>query len=226
MEHRYTSRPKKWSYKASSDAVTPTRTASSFAKHPHFNNPRQQEQINSLVRSARPGQIYLVAGNGRSIWPHAQMIADALGILGPLRIILGGNRYTLDYLPVLLGRRVIDIYAILNQIKVSRAETCYQMLDALKNTPADSTPLIVMELLSSFYDQNLSNEEVAGVLQSCVVALIHLSQTTPIILTADPDHRRPQLIDQLYQLADGVVEMVPNDEPEDEAQPYLLDLAG
>ncbi len=204
MEHRY-----------------PTRFPN---KHTLVNNPRQLEQINRLARSARPGQIYLVAGNGRSIWPHAQMIADVLGILGPLRIILGGNHYTLDHLPVLLGRRVIDIYTILNQIKVSRAETCYQMLDALKNTPSDKTPLIVMELLSSFYDQNLSNEEVAGVLQSCVVALIHLSQTTPIIITADPDARRPQLVEQLYQLADGVVEMVPNDEPKNEAQPNLFDL--
>jgi hypothetical protein len=195
-------------------------------KHPLVNDPAQMQQINNLVRSARPGQIYLIAGNGRSIWPHTQMIADVLGTLGPLRIILGGNRYTLEYLPVLLGRRVIDIYTILNQIKVSRAETCYQMLDALKRNPADKTPLIVMELLSSFYDQNLSNEEVAGVLQSCVVALIHLSQTTPIILTADPDARRPQLIEQLYKLADGIVEMVPNEEPKVEAQPNLFDLVG
>lgn len=193
-------------------------------KHSFLNSPRQLEQINSLVRSARPGQIYLIAGNGRSTWPHTQMIADVLGILGPLRIILGGNRYTLDYLPILLGRRVIDIYTILHQIKVSRAETCYQMLDALKRTPADEAPLIVMELLSSFYDQNLSSEEVAGVLQSCVVALIHLSKTTPIIITADPDARRPELIDTLYKLADGIVEMIPNNEQKEIPQPNLFDL--
>jgi hypothetical protein len=204
MEHRY-----------------PTRFPKS---HPLVNNPIQMQQVRSLVRSARPGQIYLVAGNGRSIWPHTQMIADVLGILGPLRIILGGNRYKLDYLPVLLGRRVIDIYTILNQIKVSRAETCYQMLDALQKTPGDSTPLIVMELLSSFYDENLSSEEVTGVLNSCVAAIIRLSKSTPIIITADPDTRRPHLIDLLYKLADGVVEMVPNDEPKDKAQPNLFNL--
>lgn len=202
MEHRY-----------------PTRFPKS---HLLVNNPGQMQQVNSLVRSARPGQIYLIAGNGRSIWPHTQMVADVLGILGPLHIILGGNRYTLDYLPVLLGRRVIDIYTILNQIKVSRAETCYQMLDALKKTPAGNTPLIVMELLSSFYDENLSNEEVTGVLNSCVAALIRLSKNTPIIITADPDDRRPELIALLYNLADAVVEMAPNTKPENDLQPDLF----
>ncbi|MEX1071124.1 MAG: hypothetical protein WEC37_00715 [Anaerolineales bacterium] len=150
------------------------------------------------------------------------MVADVLGILGPLRIILGGNRYTLDYLPILLGRRVIDIYAVLHQIKVSRAETCYQMIDALQKTPPGGTPLIVMELLNSFYDENLSNEEVTGVLNSCVAALIRLSKTTPIIITADPDERRPELIDLLYKLADAVVEMVPNTEPKKDLQPNLF----
>jgi hypothetical protein len=166
-------------------------------------------RIRSFFDSPQPSKILLIVGNGKTVWPDSQRIADALGMEGALRLILGSNRYSLNYLPVQVASRQIDIYKVLNQIQVSRAETCYQMLDVLETTQASQTPLMIVELLSTFYDVNLSDKEVDGILSRCLVE-IHRLGRGPLLITADNDARRPGLMEKLLNSADFLLEMVPD----------------
>lgn len=190
--------------------------------HPLSTTNSELQHIRKLAQLANPGEIYLMVGHQRSVWPATQVIADFLALLGPLRIVLGANRYTLDYLPLMLSNRVTEIYGILERIQISRAETCYQMLDALQKTPAGTEPLLVMEMLDSFYDENLSLAEVKGILARCISTLKQLSQWAPIFISADPDRERPELIQMLVQTATRIMRIQPNIKVDPAAQLMLL----
>lgn len=191
--------------------------------HPLVSTDQEEYQrVLSLARLSHAGEIYLIAGHQRSVWPATQVIADFLALLGPLRIILGGNRYTLEYLPMMLSSRVTDIYGVLDHIHISRAETCYQMLDALQRTQPSQEPLLVMEMLDSFYDENLSDSEVKGLLARCISRVRQLSQAAPVFLSADPDRERPELIQMLLLAATQTMRIQPNIKVDPAAQLLLL----
>jgi hypothetical protein len=190
--------------------------------HPLISTTSELQQVRDLAQFSQPGEIHLIAGQQRSVWPATQVIADFLVLLGPLRIILGGNRYTLQYLPLMLSNRVVDIYSVIESIHVSRAETCYQMLDALQKTPSIKEPLLMMEMLDPFYDENLSNSEVKGLLARCIAILHRVSKIAPVFISADPDKERPELIKMLFAAATQTLRLHPNIKVEPASQLMLL----
>ncbi len=178
--------------------------------HPLISTNSELQRVRDLAQFSQRGEIYLIAGQQRSVWPATQVIADFLALLGPLRIILGGNRYTVQYLPLMLSNRVIDIYGVIENIHISRAETCYQMLDALKKTHPSKEPLLMMEMLAPFYDENLSSGEVKGLLSRCVAILKQISLAAPVFISADPDDERPELIKMLFASATQTMRIHPD----------------
>ncbi len=190
--------------------------------HPLISTNSELQRVRDLAQFSQRGEIYLIAGQQRSVWPATQVIADFLALLGPLRIILGGNRYTLQYLPLMLSNRVIDIYGVIENIHISRAETCYQMLDALQKTHPSKEPLLMMEMLDPFYDENLSNNEVQGILARCISILQRLNQAAPVFISADPDKERPELIKMLFAVATQTMRLHPNIKIDPASQLMLL----
>jgi hypothetical protein len=190
-------------------------------------NPQLLRQTNindvlGLPPLARPGQIYLITGHSSLIRPVAQELLHRFAILGELRVILGGNRFSLERLPLLLGDDIARLPEVLNGVKISRGETCYQLLDALKQTETSQIPLIVMDMLDSFYDEDLTEREVERVLADSLAHVQRLSKKAPLLLSASANPGREQLLDTLRDTAEYSIELKPENNGQAVAQLDLL----
>jgi len=101
----------------------------------------------------QPHSLTVFCGSGRSE-PVAQVMAE-LALRGPLTILDGGNRFPAYHLIRLIRGRTPDPSAVLQHTFVRRAFTCYQMLVLLEGTPALSQPYILLDLLATFYDEQV-----------------------------------------------------------------------
>ena len=101
-----------------------------------------------------------------------------LGERCSLRVLDGGNRFNAYTVArAARGRQEApsrDIRGILNRITVSRAFTCYQVLSLLESTPAIQSPFVVLDLLSTFYDESVQTGERKRLLRSCIAHLERL----------------------------------------------------
>jgi len=118
--------------------------------------------------------------------PHAAgdamlALAARLARRGPLQVLDGGNRFNAYGVARALRSLSGDGLTVsLGRIYVARAFTCYQMAALLEQTAPGAIPLMVIDLLDTFYDQSVSLFERRRLLAGCVERLRLLSQGTEI----------------------------------------------
>lgn len=156
-----------------------------------------------------PGNLLLVVA------PHAggeimlELIAR-LACQGALRLVDGGNRFDVYRCNLAvaraLGGRTAALPAVLERIHLARAFTCYQMEALLKETPAEPIPTLVLDLLSTFYDESVSTDESLRLLQACLLHLQRLNRLAPVAVSARPGplDSRPELLATLQACAGQV----------------------
>ncbi len=110
------------------------------------------------------------------------------------------------------GGRTAELPAVLERIRLSRAFTCYQLVALLKGTPAEPVPTLVLDLLSTFYDENVSTEESLRLLQECVAHLRRLNRLAPVAVSIrpGPPESRPELLNTMLEAASQVWTLEPH----------------
>jgi len=121
-----------------------------------------------------------------------------LALNGGLRLLVCGNRLPFYDIAYELARRVGQEYEriLKEEISFSRAETCIQLVDFLSEMDAQTTPLLVSDLLSRFYAE--ADRHVDQLFFACQVELQRLSRTCPVFVSANP---KPPLERLAYVLA-------------------------
>ena len=123
--------------------------------------------------------------------PHAAgavmlELAARLSLNGRLRVLDGGNRFNIFPVARTIRRYTAELNGALARIQLSRAFTCYQMAAMLAEAPADELPTLVVDLLSTFYDDNVSLAESQRLLEDCLPHLKRLSQGAPLVVSVKP----------------------------------------
>lgn len=126
------------------------------------------------------------------------------------RVYDGGNRFD-GYFVARLARRLTPLpEGVLGKIRLSRAFTCFQLAQLIENTEAAAQgshpPLIVLDLLSTFYDESVPLRDSERLLATTVSHLRRLAASRPVIVGA----REPRalvkdrwvLLDRLQVAAD------------------------
>jgi hypothetical protein len=95
------------------------------------------------------------------IAPHAGMplmveTAARLALNGSVRVLDGGNRFNVYPVAQAVRRITPRLEETLSHISLSRAFTCYQMLTLLEETTAQPVATLVLDLLSTFLDENVT----------------------------------------------------------------------
>jgi hypothetical protein len=175
--------------------------------------------VRNLATQAHEGAIYLLLGEPRSLFQATQELIDRCALRGPLRVVVGGNRISFDHLPLILGDQAADFYEIVDRILVSRAETCFQMFDVLRALEPDSRPLVITDMLNSFYEEDIPMSEVSPLLKDCIARIKEISQYGPVLISASGDTQRAQLMQMLEGAADSRLYFQPA-ENEAAAQQY------
>ena len=149
------------------------------------------------------------------IAPHAGRsfmleLAARLAVLGPLRVLDGGNQFNAYPVARSIRRYTPDLTHALQDILMARAFTCYQMAALIADSPAGAAPTLVFDLLATFYDENVSLYESQRLLSTCLARLQRLGQAGPVIVGARPPlpacQDRQVLLDRLRKSAAQVWE--------------------
>jgi hypothetical protein len=130
-----------------------------------------------------------------------------LALRAPLRVLDGGNCFPAYPVAREIRRQTPDLDATLERIQVARAFTCYQALALLEETPANSTQVLILSLLSTFYDESVRIAERKRLLNRCTQEIRRLCRQAPVgvivpLRPAQPND--PDLLQILERLADGV----------------------
>jgi hypothetical protein len=145
-----------------------------------------------------PGHLWLVLARHAARQPMLDMAAR-LAQRGVLRVLDGGNSFNAYIVARNLGRMVgggVALENALRRIHVARAFTCYQVLTLLSETPAAPYPTLVLDLLATFYDENVELYESQRLLEKCAQHLLRLSRLAPVVVSARALRSRSSMQDR------------------------------
>lgn len=132
-------------------------------------------------------QVYLIVG-GQAAAARLLDMAAHLALRGPLLLLDCGNRANPLPLVRALRRLTQDPVQALNRIHMARAFTCYQVVTLLEQTgfaPCPQ-PVLLFDLLASFYDESVLYAEGCRLLEQCLRCLQHLSRAAPVVISSRP----------------------------------------
>jgi hypothetical protein len=127
----------------------------------------------------KTGKISLVVAPKTVIHSLMSMLA-VLALRGRVIVVDGGNCFDAYSLARALRRRTHQIQPALKAVQLSRAFTCYQMVAMLAELPVDGTPVIVLDLLSTFLDENVNFSKRQRLLDSSLNLLRQISEGAPV----------------------------------------------
>jgi hypothetical protein len=159
----------------------------------------------------RTGKISLVIAPRGVIHSLMSMLAN-LALRGSVIVIDGGNCFDAYTLARALRRHTHQIQPALKAIQLSRAFTCYQMAAMLAELPLDSTPVLVLDLLATFLDENLHFSKRQHLLENSLNLLRGISEGAPVAIwaRANPtaeEGEYQQLLTPLLETAQDVWEL-------------------
>lgn len=127
-----------------------------------------------------------------------------LALRSPVRVLDGGNRFDAYGISRSLRRKTPHLKSALERIQVRRAFTCYQVISLLSEVPLSTLPTLVLDLLTTFYDESVDLPERLRLLKLCLEQLRRLSRHAPVITTTTPrpDQQQDELLEQLEECAD------------------------
>ena len=136
------------------------------------------------------------------------VLTAELALHSAVTVLDGGNRFPAYQTVRMLRRMTLDIVPAVKRIFVRRAFTCHQMLELLESTPTLSQPCIVIDLLASFYDENVPLPEVNRLLDRSLVQLDRLKLAAPIVVTlGQPQMERLCMHEKVRSHGDQVIDI-------------------
>ncbi len=160
-----------------------------------------------------PGS-YGVVSAPRSAMRLLLGLAARLALAGTLRVLDCGNCFNVYTVTQALHQHTMDTTAALKRISVARAFTCYQVTALLESTPQDSTPTLVLDLLSTFYDESVSLGERRRLLDRNVTALRRLSREGSVLVSIHPGGAQAQACSGLVEAVEEAAGQVWRIEPQ------------
>jgi hypothetical protein len=100
------------------------------------------------------------------------LAAARLAERGPLRVLDCGRQFDAS----VVARAARGHSGTIDRIHIQRAFICYEVARLLQQTPADQTPVLVLDMLSTFYDENVRLHTRRFLLESTLLQLKRLSR--------------------------------------------------
>jgi hypothetical protein len=159
-------------------------------------------------------QLFIVVGGRPAVTRMLDLVAR-LASIGQLTVLDGGNHINVYPLARELHRISHDPVKALQNIHLARGFTCFQMVTLIEETAGEihpGEPVIVLDLLSTFYDENVRFDESCRLFEKCLQSLSKISQISPVIVTLKPPpqdfQERQVFVDRFCQAAFQVWELV------------------
>jgi hypothetical protein len=155
----------------------------------------------------KPNNLIVLCAHSAAKEQIATLIAE-LALCSAVTVLDGGNCFAAYQIVRMLRLRTADLVTAANHIFLRRAFTCHQMLTLLESTPALHQPYIVLDLLASFYDDNVPVAEVSRLLDRCLAQLDRLRLEAPVVVSLGASHPARQfLFERVCSCGDQTIEM-------------------
>jgi len=156
-----------------------------------------------LFPALRKDRLIVVSSHNAAREEIAVLSAE-LALRGSVTVLDGSNCFPFYRFARLIRAKTFEGAIAVRRLFIRRAFTCYQMLELLSSTPALDQPYLVLDLLATFYDEQIPEREVRRLLDACLVQLDRLSMTGPVMISLSPPRlpERASLVEQIYQSAD------------------------
>ena len=120
--------------------------------------------------------------------PEMLALAARLALHGSLRVLDAGNRFNAYRVALAIrGLTASDPAPWLQRIAIARAFTCHQGAALLAQTsPQPAVPVLVIDLLDTFYDESAPLSERRRLLGECLAHLRSLSRLAPVVASLRP----------------------------------------
>jgi hypothetical protein len=160
----------------------------------------------NTLPALKTGKLIAIYTQDAACTETMTLIAE-LGLRGAVTILDGGNRYKPYQVAMQLRRETVDVSRFASRIFSRRAFTCYEMNTLLGSTPSLNHPCLILDLLSTFYDDHVPIHEADRLLKSCLGQFQRLVLSGPVVLTLAPPlvEERAFLLEQVCRQADEVM---------------------
>ena len=135
-----------------------------------------------ILPALYPGSLVVVFARHAAKDEISHIIAK-LALQGSVTVLDGGNRFQAYQIAHLLRKHTTNVDPISQHLFIRRAFTCYQMLALLEDTPATRQPYLILDLLSTFYDEHVKPHEAHRLLEACLNQINRLCQFAPMAIT-------------------------------------------
>jgi len=140
-----------------------------------------------IIPAASPGELILLEAPRTALKQALLPLVARLAPGSALRILDCGNCFNVYVVARELRRHTTGVQEALERIHVSRAFACYQAAALLAETTAEmlsgTLPTIVLDLLSTFADENVGEAERRRLLAGCVHHLLRLKHGAAVTVS-------------------------------------------
>lgn len=153
-----------------------------------------------------PQQLHLVLAPHHAQRQMMTMLAARLAHMGRVRLVDAGNCFDGYGLARQLRQLTPRWQEALERVSVARAFTCYQVETLLSESISDSSPVLVLNLLDTFYDENVNLRERLRLLKVSLGEIRRLHRTASVaVSTCHPTPDQPvELLEMLTRAAGQV----------------------
>ncbi len=150
-----------------------------------------------------PQQLHLVLAPHRTLRQLMTLLAARLALTGKVRLVDAGNCFDGYGLARQLRQQTPRWQEALERVSVARAFTCYQVETLLTESVSDFSPVLVLNLLDTFYDENVKLPERLRLLKVSLGELKRLHRTASVaVSTCPPSPDQPvELLEMLRRAA-------------------------
>jgi hypothetical protein len=143
-------------------------------------------------------------------------------LLGPLFVISGSEWLPAFELTRILSGRMLNVKEMLDRLYTARASTCYRLFDSLANIPSNGEPILLLDFLHTFYDEDIPLRVRLFKLRECCRQVKRLALYRPVILMTQQSSAEDyeKFIPALHSIADRTLTLEP--ELEQIKQPALF----
>jgi hypothetical protein len=153
-----------------------------------------------------PGQLHLLLAARPARHELVNALIAHLAANGQVLILDGGNCFQAHRIARLVRGNTPHLEVALNNILVARAFTCYQVVTLLAETPATPIPTLVLDLLTTFQDENVPLAERRRLLEVSLSHLRRLSRRASTLVSVAPDGKG--LPGELLQMLEEHVDQI------------------
>ena len=141
----------------------------------------EQTVIKLAMDSREKRGLTLILTQDKARESKTDLIASLI-LKGPLFVLSGDEWLPSFTLPRLLRGRTTEIKAITGRLRTVRASTCYRLFDSLAATDSKGEPILIMDFLHTFYDEDIPLRTRLFKLRECCRELMRLAFYRPVIV--------------------------------------------